>query len=81
MIPTAHTADDYAGLETENFSFYFGYEIQDEEENWCFTASDKNGKELFRASSKELNCVGDYPEIGLLKGVGVFLENEIIGLV
>lgn len=77
MIPKVHTSSDYAGLETENFSFYYGYEIQDVEENWCFAASDKDGNELIRYSSKELNCTSDYPEIGLLKGIGMFLEEEL----
>ena len=36
-IPESYGSDDYAALECENASFYYGYEVTENDE-WCFTA-------------------------------------------
>lgn len=37
--PEVYSASDYAGISTENFSAYYGYEQVDENDEWCFTAT------------------------------------------
>jgi hypothetical protein len=59
--PDVYSASDYAGLATENASFYYGYEVTDEDYNWCFTA--KIGDEEIKIPFPKLgakdqwNCV------------------------
>lgn len=73
-----YSSSDYAGLETQNYSFYYGYEVEDEDGNWCFTASEQeNGNEIIRYSSLELEADDEYPELGLLKGIGKFIEEKL----
>jgi hypothetical protein len=75
---SVHTASDYAGLGTKNFDFYYGYEVEDEDGNWCFTASEQeNGREIVRWSSIELGVEGEYPEVALLYGIGRFIEEKL----
>lgn len=75
----ATNSSDYASLDNSKYSFYYGYEELDENDNWCFTCRVQNTSELLiRYSSKELNCEGDYPEIALLKGVGKFIDEWLI---
>ena len=72
------SASDYAGLGTEKYAFYYGYEETDEEDNWCFTTSEQeSGKEIVRYSSVELGVVGEYPEIALLHGIGKFIQENL----
>ena len=70
-------SDDYAGLQSGCFNFYYGYEVTDpaDEEMWCFQVK-KNGTEIFRVTRKEiensfeqLNDVRDY----LIAGIGMWL--------
>lgn len=75
---SVYTASDYAALDTENFAFYYGYEVEDEKGNWCFIAYEQsNGKEIVRYNSEELGVIGEYPEVALLKGVGKFIEEKL----
>ena len=39
-------SDDYASIETNGISFYYGYEVTDENGEWCFQAKTKGGKEI-----------------------------------
>jgi hypothetical protein len=50
-------SDDYAGLESGKYHFYYGYEKTIEDENgddiWCFTVTE-NGNEIFRKTRNEI---------------------------
>lgn len=37
-----YSSGDYAGIVSDNFKAYYGYEIQDENEDWCFRANFEN---------------------------------------
>jgi len=70
-------SDDYAGLESGNLKFYFGYEEIDEKtEEWCFVAK-KDNKEILRIPQSELNkkCKNmlDMPQDYLIFGIGIYL--------
>jgi hypothetical protein len=39
MKPEVYSSSDYAGITTKNFKAYYGYEVEDENEEWCFQAS------------------------------------------
>ena len=69
-----YSASDYAGLETERFSFYYGYEIELDGE-WAFEAKDKNGNILMVLKFKELDCADMFEcQSCLLAGIGEFLD-------
>ena len=36
--PDVYISSDYAGLNTDNANFYYGYECTDENDEWCFSA-------------------------------------------
>lgn len=38
-LPDVYSASDYAGISTENFSAYYGYEEVGENDEWCFIAT------------------------------------------
>lgn len=86
-----YSSDDYAGLVTEHYSFYFGYEetacpkhknkdcedLYDcELREWCFVAN-VGGKEVMRIRASELWF--EYKDVleYLLLGIGKFLENQV----
>lgn len=68
-----YTSDDYCGMSSGRYSFYYGYEIT-KNGQWCFTA-DVDGKEVMRLKRSEL-----WPEDGeepfwyLLAGIAQFLK-------
>ena len=74
-------SDDYAGLDTEDYSFYFGYERADPvTEEWMFVVR-KNGSEVFTLCSsdienkterRQLNMPQDY----LIAGIGIWLNEK-----
>lgn len=43
--PQFMLSDDYAVLSTNNSQFYYGYEVTDENDEWCFTAKITVGEE------------------------------------
>ena len=72
-------SDDYAGLESGKFQFYYGYEVEDKETHeWCFQVKE-NGEEVYRIITSEieknmkdhhqLNMPQDY----LVAGIGLWL--------
>lgn len=74
MKENVHISSDYAGLNTEKYSFYFGYEEVDDNDEWCFVASNqKTGDTIVKWSCSEIDAGGDYPEVALLKGIGRFI--------
>lgn len=83
-------SDDYAGLTTPKFAFYFGYErtlcshgkdadCECDNKDWCFTAT-VGGVEIERYSRTELDkgtdgrLYWDEPYGYLLAGIGRFLK-------
>lgn len=38
MKNSVYSSGDYAGIHSKNFDAYYGYEIQDENDEWCFQA-------------------------------------------
>jgi len=72
-------SDDYAGLESGNLRFYYGYEVEDSlTEEWCFQVK-KNGREIFRTTrskieeSVDTNILLDKPQDYLISGIGMWL--------
>ena len=71
-------SDDYAGLESGNLKFYYGYEVEDPlTKEWCFQVK-KDGKEIYRITcskieesinNKQLHILQDY----LIAGIGMWL--------
>lgn len=71
-------SDDYAGLESGNLKFYYGYEVEDPlTEDWCFQVK-KDGKEIYRATRSKIeesvnNRQLDMPQDYLIAGIGMWL--------
>jgi hypothetical protein len=72
-----YIAGDYAGIESNGVSLYYGYEVTDENNEWCFVAK-ADGKSVTIPSS-ELG-VRDTFECGecLIAGIAkLFKDNKI----
>jgi len=52
MIPDIYSASDYAGLSSKNLTAYYGYEVTDENDEWCFEAKFNN--EIIKIPSSKL---------------------------
>lgn len=71
-------SDDYAGLESGKYQFYYGYEIEDKEtEEWCFQVKE-NGEEIYRIISSDIEKILDsrqltMPQDYLVAGIGLWL--------
>jgi len=71
-------SDDYAGLESGKYQFYYGYEIEDKEtEEWCFQVKE-NGEEIYRIISSDIEKNLDsrqltMPQDYLVAGIGLWL--------
>ena len=69
-------SNDYAGLDSGRFSFYYGYEVEDPStEEWCFQVKENN-KEIFNITSsyieKQINNLNT-PQDYLIAGIGIWL--------
>lgn len=74
-------SDDYAGLDTDNIKFYYGYEVTNpkDPDEWCFQVKIK-GEVVYTAGTKkieksvddnhQLNDVRDY----LIAGIGMWIR-------
>jgi hypothetical protein len=70
-----YTSDDYCGLTTKNISFYFGYEVTDENDEWCFTVT-KNGKKFMKIPKTKLHPEQrEEPFWYLIAGIGHYLNS------
>ena len=85
-----YTSDDYAGMECKKYNFYFGYEhtyckkhgndsklcseTDCDNVEWAFVVEDKKGKELFRLPESKLITEVNAPLVGLVHGIGQFLN-------
>lgn len=76
-------SDDYAGLYSGKYQFYYGYEVtlndEDDDSEWCFQVKE-NGREIYKTPQSEIdkitkNCSGniDSPKDYLLAGIGIWL--------
>ena len=71
-------SDDYSVLETGYLKFYYGYEITDPKTDaWCFQVT-KNGVEIFRITTKEIEKSFDLNQLNyaneyLIAGIGIWL--------
>jgi hypothetical protein len=79
-----YTASDYAGLETDRWHFYYGYEFARDpegEEVWGFIAR-YDGKSMFRISAEDMQAAVKRPLTTLdtsemlLLGIGLFLSDD-----
>jgi len=69
-----YTSDDYCGLTSGKYTFYYGYEVT-KNGQWCFTA-DVDGKEVMRLKTSELWPENDEePFWYLVAGIGQFLAS------
>lgn len=82
-IDNIYESSDYAGCSIGKFSFYYGYEEVDKDDNWCFVAK-VDGTEEFRMSSEELQSRMPEPEIYdnmlayLMIGIVIFMVEKMI---
>ena len=68
-----YTSDDYCGLGVGDIHFYYGYEVEENEE-WGFTVS-KQKKEIFRLPKSKLwPEEGEEPYCYLLAGIGHYIK-------
>lgn len=69
--------DDYAGLEIGNLKFYYGYEVVDKQEDWCFQVKSA-GEVLYtvprRKIEKSVEGRFDEPIDYLMAGIGLWLK-------
>lgn len=66
-----YTSDDYCGLSSDKYSFYFGYEVTKGGE-WCFTA-DIDGKQIMKLKQSEIHpAENEEPLWYLVAGIGHF---------
>jgi len=66
--PDYYHASDYAGLETKNAKFYYGYEITDDNDEWCFEAEFNDEKitiPFSKLGAKDQSDVNDCLMIGI----------------
>jgi hypothetical protein len=71
-----YSSDDYCGMSNGTFSFYYGYEETDENEEWCFVAKE-HGVEVFRLPAPELWHDGsDNMLTHLVAGIGQWLQTR-----
>jgi hypothetical protein len=76
---SVYEASDYAGIDvpTKGIKFYYGYEVTDDDENWCFEATFpqkkiKIGFPILKhenASLDQFECVPC-----LLTGIAILIE-------
>lgn len=69
--PVVYTASDYAGMSCENASFYYGYQVEDECGNWCFTAEIKGREDIIKIPFPMLRAKDQFDvDNCLLVGIG-----------
>lgn len=68
-------SSDYAGIDFEGGSFYYGYEHTDENDAWCFLANTSMGE--LKVSSLELHTDQFDVTASLMAGVGHFMESQV----
>lgn len=72
------SASDYAGIETGDLYFYYGYEVKDElTDEWCFKVEQKD-KEIFRLTKTQIEKQtegfnSDEPMYYVTAGIGIWL--------
>ncbi len=71
-----YASADYAGLETNDYKFYFGYEHEEDGE-WCFTAKSTKFTGVFVLKQSELKGVSTNADMYeyLLAGIGMFINS------
>lgn len=70
-------SDDYAGLTSGKYTFYYGYEETNENYEWLFTVKE-NGKRIYQLTTSEIEQVNKndllrYPVNYLLAGIGIWM--------
>lgn len=70
-------SDDYAGLISGKYSFYYGYEEVDDNDEWLFTVKENNNV-IYQLSTTEIHkmCYNNNlssPTSYLMFGIGVWL--------
>jgi hypothetical protein len=73
-----YESDDYCGCTLGDISFYYGYEVEEDEE-WCFTAT-KNNKEIVRYKCTEITSrrsMFDMTE-NLIAGISKMFKDGLI---
>jgi hypothetical protein len=70
--PSISIASDYATLHAKNADFYYGYEEEDEEGNWCFVATFDDNKIVIPSTKLGVRDDTDTAKC-LLAGIGWIL--------
>ena len=76
MKNEVYYSDDYAGLNTGDIEFYYGYEAEEKWE-WCFLVK-KNGTPIMLLPTSKIQSESDpfqldSPRDFLLAGIGLYL--------
>lgn len=72
-------SDDYAGMKSGRFEFYYGYEIVDKKnDEWCFQVKENGAQKYILTRSYieqniEDNMQLDKPQDYLIAGIGLWL--------
>ena len=77
MQVNQYYSNDYAGLVSGKYKFYYGYEVTNDKDEWCFQVKE-NGIEIFKISEKEIeknidSHQLDMPQDFLVAGIGMWL--------
>lgn len=72
-----HYSDDYAVLDSGKYSFYYGYECQNSEEEYMFVVKENN-KVIFQTSTSNIEQSVEHVHLDnmqdyLLAGIGMWL--------
>lgn len=81
MVISAYSASDYTGMTGGDWSFYYGYEVQDDNEEWCFTAKNAARGMFISHSASELTSNKNQHckcQEMLLLGIAKMLDEGII---
>ena len=70
----AYSASDYAGLNGGAYSFYYGYEKTNDDDDWLFIAK-VSGTEVARWTAAEIGEDAWEPRRVLMAGIAKFLES------
>lgn len=79
MKPDVYSAGDYAGIRSKNFKAYYGYEVTDENDEWCFKANFGDTEIIIPFSKLKASDKFDCADC-LMVGVGWLFQKYMLSL-
>lgn len=69
-------ASDYTGIKIDNLEFYYGYEVTDDNDEWCFLVKE-DGIEEMKIPQSQLWYIKDaVMELYLLSGIALYMQSK-----